>query len=123
MPCQEFVEADPSDHALTIPPRQPPAPDSPYLIGEPTQASTIATNAIVGEVAPHHRGQVAMLVADGPVAVFPAPVVHRGHGAGKPALSRHLPDHILAVPRPSPNMGQAKEVEGSPIRLRMSRAL
>ena len=37
MPCQDFVEAGPSDHALTIPPRQPPAPDSPYLIGEPTR--------------------------------------------------------------------------------------
>ena len=57
------------------------------------------------------------------VAVFPAPVVHRGHGAGKPALSRYLPDHILTVPRPSPDMGQAKEIEGGPIRLRMSRTL
>ena len=27
MPCQEFVEAGPSDHALTITPRQPLAPD------------------------------------------------------------------------------------------------
>src|SRR4051812_17803283 len=122
MPSQVFVEAAPSDHALTIPPRQPPAPDPPYLIGEPTQASTVAANAIVGEVAPHHRGQVAMLVAERPVPVFPAPVVDRGHGACKPALGRHLPDHILAVPRPSPDMGQAKEVEGSPIRLRMTLA-
>ncbi len=64
-----------------------------------------------------------MLVADGPVAVFPTPVVDRGHGPGKPALGRHLPNHILAVPRPSPDMGQAKEVEGSPIRLRMTHAL
>src|SRR3954470_23417785 len=70
MPCQEFVEAGPSDHALTITPRQPLAPNSHYLIGEPAQASTVTADAVVGEVAPHHRGQMAMLVAEGPVAVF-----------------------------------------------------
>src|SRR6516225_6632527 len=98
MPCQEFVEAGPSDHALTITPRQPLAPDSRYLIGEPAQASTVTANAVIGEVAPHHRGQMAMLVAEGPVAVFPTPVVDRGHCAGKPAFGRYLPNHVLAVP-------------------------
>ena len=61
-----------------------------------------------------------MLVAEGPVAVFPTPVVHRGHRAGKAAFGRYLPDHALPVPRPSPNMGQAEEVEGGPIRRRMA---
>src|SRR5512133_3149421 len=92
MPCQEFIEAGPSDHALTITPRQPLAPDSHHLIGEPAQASTVTANAVVGEVAPHHRGQMAMLVAEGPVAVFPTPAVNCGHCAGKPAFGRYLPN-------------------------------
>src|SRR6478752_7141875 len=80
-------------------------------------------NAVVGEVAPHHRGQMAMLVAEGPVAVFPTPAVDCGHCAGKPAFGRYLPNHVLTVPRPPPDMGEAKEVEGGPVRLRMARAL
>lgn len=48
---------------LAITPRQPLVQGSHDLIGEPAQASTVATND-VGEVAPHHRGQVAMLVAE-----------------------------------------------------------
>ena len=64
-----------------------------------------------------------MLVADGPVAVFPTPVVDRSHRAGKPAFGRRLPNHVLAVPRPSPDMGQAEEVKGGSIRLRMARDL
>src|SRR5271165_4870210 len=64
-----------------------------------------------------------MLVANGPVPVFPTPVTHRGHRTGKSALGRDLPDHVLAVPRPSPDMGQAEEVEAGPIRLRMACAL
>src|SRR5256714_5420391 len=105
MPCQEFVEAGPSDHALTITPRQPLAPNSHYLIGEPAQASTVTADAVVGEVAPHHRGQMAMLVAEGPVAVFSTPAINCGHRAGKPAFCRYLPNHVLTLPRPSPDLG------------------
>src|SRR5271169_2460397 len=64
-----------------------------------------------------------MLIADGPVPVLPTPVAHRDHRAGKAAFGRDLPDHVLAVPRPSPDMGQAEEVEVGPIRFRMTRAL
>src|SRR5712672_3911905 len=102
MPCQEFVEAGPSDHALTITPRQPLAPNSHYLIGEPAQASTVTADAVVGEVAPHHRGQMAMLVAEGPVAVFPTPAINCGQCAGKPAFGRYLPNIVLAVQRRYP---------------------
>ena len=123
VPGQQFVEAGPWGHALTITPRQPLAPNAHHLIGEPTQAPTVAANAVVSEVAPHHRRQMAMLVADRPVTVLPAPVINRGHRASKAALGRHLPNHLLAVPRPSPDMGQAQEVEGGPIRLRMARTL
>src|SRR5271165_3808487 len=31
-----------------------------------------------------------MLIADGPVPVFPTPVAHRGHCTGKPAFGRDL---------------------------------
>src|SRR3984957_18316191 len=61
-----------------------------------------------------------MLVAEGPVAVFPTPIAHRGHRAGKAAFGRYLPDYDLSVPRPSPDMGQAEEVEAGPIRRRMA---
>ena len=64
-----------------------------------------------------------MLVAGGPVAVFPTPVVDRGHCAGKPAFGRDLPNHVLTVPRPSPDMGKTKEVEAGPVRLWMALAL
>src|ERR1700687_1467441 len=92
---QEFVKAGPSDRALTIPPRQPLAPDTHHLIGEPAQASTVTANAVVGEVAPHYRGQMAMLVAEGPVAVSPTPASDCSHCAGKPAFGRYLPNHVL----------------------------
>jgi hypothetical protein len=62
-----------------------------------------------------------MLVADRPVAVFPAPVTDRGHCTGKPTLGRRLPNHLLAVPGPSPNVVQAQEVEVGSIRFRVAR--
>jgi hypothetical protein len=60
---QDFVQVGPSDHTLTISPRQPLLPNPHGLVGEPAQSSTVATNAIVGVVTPHHRRQVAMLDA------------------------------------------------------------
>src|SRR5208282_1837371 len=78
-----------------MPSGQPLAPDTHHLIGEPTQAPTIPTNAIVGEVAPHHRGQAAMLVAERPMPVFPAPGSNCGHRAGIPVFSRHSLGPVL----------------------------
>jgi hypothetical protein len=95
---QDFVEAGPSDHALAISPRQPLLPNPHDLVGKPTQSSTVATNTIVGVVAPHHCGQMAMLVADWSVSVLPTPSVHRGHSTGKPTFGRNLPDHVPALP-------------------------
>ena len=54
MAFQDFVEAGPSDDALAISPRQPFLPYPHHLVGEPSQSSTVAANAVVGEVAPHH---------------------------------------------------------------------
>src|SRR5260370_20064931 len=102
MRCQEFVEAGPSDHALTSTPRQPLAPNSHYLIGEPAQASTVTANAVVGEVAPHHRAQMAMLVADGPVAGFPTPTPCPRHRAGQTSFFPPLAHPCPSGPAPAP---------------------
>src|SRR2546423_15269972 len=108
MPCQEFVEAGPSDHALTITPRQPLAPNSHYLIGEPAQASTVTADAVVGEVAPHHRGQMAMLVAEGPVAGFPRPDLKYGSLARQNGFGGFYSSQYLTGSLPYPDNGRGK---------------
>lgn len=95
---QDRVHAGPSDHTLAISPGQPPSPNPHYLVGEPLQPSTVATNTVVGVVAPHHCRQVAMLVADRSVPVLATPFTHRGQCTGKSAFGRNLPDHVPASP-------------------------
>jgi hypothetical protein len=58
--------------------------------------STVATDAVVGVVAPHHSGQMAVLLADGRVPIRPRPLARRRQTTGRPALGRNLPDHVLA---------------------------
>src|SRR5262249_30054374 len=41
----------------------------------------------------------------------PAPILHRGQRAGKAALRRCSPHHVLTLPRLSPRVGEAEEVE------------
>ena len=60
---QDCAEARPGDDASAISPRQPFPPYPHDLAGVALQPSTVAADAVVGEVAPHHRGQVAVLVA------------------------------------------------------------
>ncbi len=116
------LSTGPGNPSLTISRRQPLSPDPPDLVGEPSQPSRVAADALVGEVAPHHRGQVAVLLAERPVSVFPTPIAHCGNSPGETILGRDLPNHVLAVPRPSPHVGQAEEVEGGSIRCRMAGA-
>ena len=56
--------SDPAEPAPAIPPRQPLLPDPRDLIGVPTYSSKVARYAVVGIVAPHHRGQTGVLVGD-----------------------------------------------------------
>jgi len=70
-------------------------------------------------VAPHHRGQMGVLVRDGPMPVDPTPGRNRRQRAGETVLCRYLPHHILTCPRPAPYVGEAKEGERGTIRLRM----
>src|ERR1700694_760722 len=58
-----------------------------------------------------YRRQPGGLVACEPMPVGPAPILDCGQRAGKPALARHLPHHVLAFPRLSPRVGEAEEVE------------
>src|SRR3954454_7961538 len=87
------------------------------------QAPTIPANAKVSEVAPQHRGQAAMLVAERPMAVFPAPGSNCSHRAGKPVFGGHLPNHVLTIPRTPPVMSYDKDDEAVHISFRMARAL
>ncbi len=58
-----------------------------------------------------YRRQPGALFACEPLPVGPAPILDRGQRAGKTALGRHLPHHVLALPRLSPRVGEAEEVE------------
>jgi hypothetical protein len=58
-----------------------------------------------------YRRQPGALFACESMPVGPAPILDRGQRAGKTALGRHLPHHVLAFPRLSPRVGEAEEVE------------
>jgi len=92
-------------------------------MGEPSQSPSISSDAIIGEVAPHHGREMAVLIADRPVPVFPAPVTHRCQRTSKAAFGRDLHHHVFSSARPSPHEGQAEKVEVGAIRLRMPCAL
>src|ERR1700712_1955142 len=97
MAFQHLVEACPLERILAIAPRQPFLPYPHDLIGKPAQSSTITANAIVGEVAPHHRRKVVVLVADRVVPVCPAPVAYRSQPTSKAAFGRHLQHHVFST--------------------------
>jgi hypothetical protein len=90
-------------------------PHLPYpldLVRVPSQSTTIARNAVVGKMAPHHAAQVEMLFADWPMQVMPALVTHGSQAASKAVLRRALTHHILSLPGPHPDMGEAEEDRG-----------
>ena len=70
-------------------------------------------------MAPHHRGQMGVLVWHGPMPVDPTPGRNRRQRSGVTVLCRYLPHHILACPRLAPYVGEAKEGERGTIRCRM----
>ena len=67
---------------------------------------------------PDHPRQVGVLFAERPVQVAPAPFRHGGERARVTVFRRYLPDDVLALPRLSPHVGEAEEVEGRPDRRR-----
>src|SRR5271167_1964295 len=112
----ERGELAPKEPTPASPPRQPFLPNPHDLIGVPAYSSKVARYAVVGIVAPHHRGQMGALVRDRLMPVAPTPVRNRRQRAGVPVLCRYLPHHILTQPRLTPNMGEAKEGERGTIR-------
>ncbi len=70
-------------------------------------------------MAPHHRGQMGVLVRDGLMPIAPTPGRNRRQRSGVTTLCRYLPHHILACPRLAPDVGEAEEGERGTIRLRM----
>ena len=103
----------------TIPTRQPLLPDPDDLVGVPAQSFDIAGDAVVGIVAPHHHGQMGVLVPDGLMPVGPAPILDRRQRTGVTVLCRYLPHHILACPRFAPHVSKSEKGERGTIRLRM----
>src|SRR5580704_14633034 len=87
------------------------------LMGVPSYSSKVARYAVVGIVAPHHRGQMGALVGDRLMPVDPTPSRNRRQRSGVTGLCRYLPHHILACPRLAPDVGEAEEGERGTIRL------
>src|SRR6266436_10016075 len=71
----------------------------------------VPRDPIVGIVTIDYRRQPRVLFACRPMPVGPAPFLDRGQRAGKSTFGRRLPHHVLALPRLSPRVGEAEEVE------------
>src|SRR3954469_4350918 len=123
MAFQPLRKAAPQDIPMAPPSREPLLPDPHDLPGVPAQPSTVASNAVIGVVAPHHRRQTGMLLGDRLVSVGPTPFGHHRHGTGVSVFGRYLPHHVLAVPRRAPDVGEAEEIERGAIRSRMVRSV
>src|SRR5215218_6648477 len=89
----------------------------------PPEPTSVAGDAVVAVMATQHRRQMLVLLSDRLMPVTLTPLADRRQGAGKPALCRHLPHHVLAVPGFSPHVGKAQEVERSPARRRVAQAI
>ncbi|WP_438270246.1 IS91 family transposase [Rhizobium mongolense] len=93
---QDFVEAGPSDHALAISPRQPLLPNPHDLSGVPPQSSNVATNAVIGAVAPQHGGQMAVWSRIGRGSSGTSRSRQPPHG--KAVFGRGLPNQVASSP-------------------------
>jgi hypothetical protein len=122
MAVEDFAEAGPQEVSPS-PSRQPFFPDALDLVEIPSDASAVAGDGVIGKVPSHHPGQVSMLSGDRDAAVLSAPLRHGRERPGVSIFRRHLPHHVLAVPRRSPHVGEAEEVERCPVRCRMAAAV
>src|SRR5438067_6980020 len=68
---EECGESAPMEPVSVPPPRQPFLPCPRDLTGIPAQSSAVTRYAVVGIVAPHHRGQMGVLVGDRQMPVDP----------------------------------------------------
>src|SRR4029077_7608362 len=79
------------------------------LVAKVLQLPNIPRDAVVGKVTIEYRSQPGVLFTGRQVPMGPAPVLDRGQRAGKPAFSRGLPHHVLALPRLWPEGGESEE--------------
>ena len=119
IPFQEVGKAAPEEPPAPIPSRQPFLPDARDLVSVPAQSPIVARYAVVGIVAPHHRTQMVVLVADGPVPVGPTPVGDRCQCTGVTVLCRYLPYRVSACPSLAPYVAKAKKGERGLVRFRI----
>src|ERR1700686_3989481 len=84
----ERSELVPKEPTPAIPPRQPFLPNPRDLMGVPSYSSKVARYAVVGIVAPHHRGQMGALVRDRLMPVDPTPSRNRRQRSGVTVLCR-----------------------------------
>jgi len=63
---------------------------------------------------------MSVLLADRLVPVFPAPVAYGRQCTSVTFLCRHLPHHVLALPRLSPYVAEAEKGERGTIRARVA---
>src|ERR1700736_1620947 len=84
----ERSELVPKEPTPAIPPRQPFLPNPRDLMGVPSYSSKVARYAVVGIVAPHHRGQMGALVRDRLMPVDPTPSRNRRQRSGVTGLCR-----------------------------------
>jgi hypothetical protein len=81
------------------------------LVAKNLYPPNIPRDAVVSIMTIEHCRQPDALLAERPVPVGPAPVLDRDQRAGKAAFGRRLPRHVLTLPRFSPRVGEAEEVE------------
>src|ERR1700694_5915628 len=84
----ERSELVPMEPTPAIPPRQPFLPNPRDLIGVPAYSSKVARYAVVGIVAPHHRGQMGALIGDRLMPGDPTPSRNRRQRSGVTVLRR-----------------------------------
>ena len=94
-------------------------PDLHDLMVVPPDPLAIPSDAVVGAVPPDHLRQTCMLLPERTVQVLPAPFSHGGQRTRAPILRRCLAIDVLALPRLSPHVGEAEEVERGPERRRV----
>src|SRR5271170_129123 len=108
---EECVESVPREPFPACSPFQPSPPCLLDLMAVPVELSNVPRDAVVGHVAYHLIEQLVVLVVQRPVAGFPTPVLEGDQRAGKAALRRRLPHHVLASLGLHPGVGEAEKVE------------
>ncbi len=105
------AQARPRQVTMPAAPPEPFQPDPHELVAIPPDPAAVAADTIVGTVTPDHPGQVGALFPEWTVAIVPAPRRYRGQRTRIPVFRRDLANHVLALQRFPPDMGETQKVE------------